>query len=80
MTHNGRFSVLGLAKKEFLSPHFTDLTTGDPKHVITNPDDKGQAELSADTDGEAIKVRIDGQYLTQALKACVGFDDIEQDM
>ena len=44
---------------------------GDGKIVMANPDDKGQAELVADTDGE-VKVRIDGQYLAQALKACGG--------
>jgi len=43
----------------------------DSKLVMVNPDDKGQAELVADTDGE-VKVRIDGQYLAQALKACGG--------
>jgi len=46
-----------------------DLTIGDGKIVMANPDDKGQAELVADTDGEG-KVRVDGQYLAQALKAC----------
>ena len=48
-----------------------DLTIGDGKVVMANPDDKGQAELTADTDGE-VKVRLDGQYLAQALKACGG--------
>ena len=48
-----------------------DLTIGDGKVVMANPDDKGQAELVADTDGE-VKVRIDGSYLAQALKACGG--------
>jgi len=48
-----------------------DVTIGDGKVVMANPDDKGQAELVADTDGE-VKVRIDGQYLAQALKACGG--------
>ena len=48
-----------------------DITIGDGKVVMANPDDKGQAELVADTDGE-VKVRIDGQYLAQALKACGG--------
>ena len=38
---------------------------------MANPDDKGQAELSADTDGQG-KVRIDGQYLAEALRACGG--------
>jgi len=48
-----------------------DLAIGDGKIVMANPDDKGQAELVADTDGE-VKVRVDGQYLAQALKACGG--------
>lgn len=43
---------------------------------MANPDDKGQAELPADTDGEG-KVRIDGQYLAQALKACVGMAEFK---
>jgi DNA polymerase-3 subunit beta len=51
-----------------------DLTIGDGKVVMANPDDKGQAELPADTDGE-VKVRVDGQYLAQALKACGGMVD-----
>jgi DNA polymerase-3 subunit beta len=48
-----------------------DLTIGDGKVVMANPDDKGQAELTADTTGQG-KVRIDGQYLAEALKACGG--------
>ena len=48
-----------------------DLTIGDGKIVMANPDDKGQAELLADTDGQG-KVRLDGQYLAEALKACGG--------
>jgi len=48
-----------------------DLTIGDGKIVMANPDDKGQAELVADTNGQG-KVRIDGGYLAQALKACGG--------
>ncbi len=54
-----------------------DLTIGDGKIVMANPDDKGQAELIADTDGEVIKVRVDGSYLTQALKACGGMVDFK---
>jgi len=38
---------------------------------MANPDDKGQAELVADTDGE-VKIRLDGSYIAQALKACGG--------
>ncbi len=48
-----------------------DLTIGNGKVVMANPDDKGQAELVADTDGE-VKVRLDGSYIAEALKACGG--------
>ena len=51
-----------------------DLTIGDSKVVMANPDSTGQAELPADTDGQGF-VRIDGGYLTQALKACGGMVD-----
>jgi len=53
-----------------------DLTVDDGKIVMANPDDKGQAELVADTDGE-VKIRVDGQYLAQALKACGGMVDFK---
>jgi len=46
-----------------------DLTIGDGKLVMANPDDKGQADIPADTEGQGF-VRIDGQYLAEALKAC----------
>ena len=48
-----------------------DLTIGDGKIVMANPDEKGQAELVADTDGDG-RVRVDGQYLADVLKACGG--------
>jgi DNA polymerase-3 subunit beta len=51
-----------------------DLTIGDGKIVLSNPDDKGQTELSADTGGES-KVRVDGSYLVSVLKACGGMVD-----
>jgi len=53
-----------------------DLTIGDGKIVLANPDDKGQAELVADIEGQ-VKVRLDGQYLAQALKACGGMVDLK---
>jgi len=53
-----------------------DLTIGDGKLVMANPDDKGQAELTADTDGQG-KVRIDGGYLASVLKACGGMVDFK---
>jgi len=51
-----------------------DLTIGDGKVVMANPDDKGQTEVVADTEGQG-KVRIDGSYLIQALRACGGMVD-----
>jgi len=51
-----------------------DLTIGDGKIVMANPDDKGQAELVADTIGEGT-IRIDGSYLASILKACGGMVD-----
>ena len=54
-----------------------DLTIGDGKIVMANPDDKGQAELVADTDGEAIKIRLDGGYLADALRACGGMPELK---
>jgi DNA polymerase-3 subunit beta len=53
-----------------------DLTIGDGKLVMANPDDKGQAELPADTDGQGF-ARIDGKYLADALKACGGMVDFK---
>ncbi len=43
---------------------------------MANTDDKGQAELSADTDGQGF-VRIDGQYFADALKACGGMAELK---
>jgi DNA polymerase-3 subunit beta len=53
-----------------------DLAIGDGKIVLSNPDDKGQTELSADTEGES-KVRLDGSYLVSVLKACGGMVDFK---
>jgi DNA polymerase-3 subunit beta len=53
-----------------------DLTVSEGKLVMSNPDDKGQTELSADTEGEG-KVRVDGSYLVGVLKACGGMVDFK---
>jgi len=53
-----------------------DLTISNGKIVLANPDDRGQADIVADTDGEGF-VRIDGQYLANALKACGGMVDFK---
>jgi DNA polymerase III sliding clamp (beta) subunit (PCNA family) len=51
-----------------------DLAIGEGKLVMANPDDKGYADVVADTDGQGF-VRIDGKYLAEALKAFGGMVD-----
>jgi DNA polymerase-3 subunit beta len=53
-----------------------DLTIGEGKVTMANPDEKGEAIVPADTDGQGY-VRIDGKYLAQALKACGGMVDFK---
>ena len=53
-----------------------DLVIGDGKVVMAEPDNKGQAELPADTTGQG-KVRVDGGYLASALKACGGMAELK---
>ena len=45
--------------------------------VMANTDDKGQTTIPADIEGKPVKVRIDGSYLAQALKACGGMVDFK---
>jgi len=45
--------------------------------MLTSPDDKGRAVMPADIEGEVNKVRIDGKYLTAALRACSGMVDLK---
>ena len=54
-----------------------DLTLDNGNIVMTSPDDKGQVVIPASIEGGAIKVRIDGGYLAQALKACGGMVDFK---
>jgi len=53
-----------------------DLTIGNGRVIMSNPDDRGQAEIPADTQGEG-KVRIDGSYLADALRACGGMVELK---
>jgi len=53
-----------------------DLTIGNGKVILSNPDDKGQAEMPADTDGK-VNIRLNGRYLTQALRACGGMVELK---
>jgi DNA polymerase-3 subunit beta len=51
-----------------------DLTISDNGIVLTDPDDKGQTEIAADTSGEGF-VRVNGSYLAGVLKAGKGMVD-----
>ena len=44
---------------------------------MSSPDDKGQVSIPADIEGNPVRVRIDGGYLTEALKACGGMVDFK---
>jgi len=44
---------------------------------MANSEDKGQTAIPADIEGKPVKVRIDGSYLAQALKACGGMVDFK---
>jgi DNA polymerase-3 subunit beta len=52
-----------------------DLTIGDGMITMADPDDKGQAEIPADTMGQGF-VRIDGKYFAEALRACGGMAEL----
>ena len=54
-----------------------DLTLENGMVILSSPDDKGQAVIPADIEGEAIKVRLDGKYLADALRACGGMVDFK---
>ncbi|MHA6710995.1 hypothetical protein [Dehalococcoides mccartyi] len=53
-----------------------DLTIGNGKLTMSSPDDKGLAEIPADTQGEG-KIRLDGSYLADALRACGGMVELK---
>jgi len=53
-----------------------DLTIGNGKVILSNPDDKGLTEMPADTEG-SISIRLNGRYLTQALKATGGMAELK---
>jgi DNA polymerase III sliding clamp (beta) subunit (PCNA family) len=54
-----------------------DITLDNGTMVLANTEDKGQAVIPADIEGKPVKVRIDGSYLAQALKACGGMVDFK---
>jgi DNA polymerase III subunit beta len=53
-----------------------DLTITDGKLTLSCPDDKGIAEIAADTQGE-VRIRLDGSYLADALRACGGMVELK---
>jgi len=54
-----------------------DITLDNGLVMLSSPDDKGRAVMPADIEGEVNKVRIDGKYLADALKACDGMVDLK---
>ena len=54
-----------------------DLTIGEGKIEMADSERIGQAEVKADTEGETVKVRLAGGYLTEALRACGGMVDLQ---
>jgi DNA polymerase-3 subunit beta len=51
-----------------------DLNISNGMVTLSSPDDNGQSEMPADTEGE-VKIRVDGGYLASALRACGGMVD-----
>ena len=45
--------------------------------VMSSPDDKGEVAMPADIEGGEVRVRLDGAYLAEALKACGGMVDFK---
>ena len=56
--------------------HAVDLIAGDGKVILTSPDEKGQTEIPADTQGE-VRIGVNGKYLAEALKACGGMVELK---
>jgi len=54
-----------------------DITLDNGLVMLSSPDDKGRAVMPADIEGEANKVRLDGKYFADALKACSGMVDFK---
>jgi hypothetical protein len=54
-----------------------DLTFDNGMVILSSPDDKGQAVMPADIEGEVNKVRLDGKFLADALRACSGMVELK---
>ena len=53
-----------------------DLAFANGELTMSSPDDKGQADIAADTQGEG-KIRLEGSYLADALRACGGMVELK---
>jgi DNA polymerase-3 subunit beta len=53
-----------------------DLAIGNGKMVMSSPDEKGQTEIAAETQGEG-RIRLSGSYLADALRACGGMVELK---
>jgi hypothetical protein len=54
-----------------------DLTFDNGMVMLSSPDGKGRAVMPADIEGEVNKVRLDGKYLADALRACSGMVELK---
>jgi len=53
-----------------------DLKVTDGKLTVSSPDEKGTAEIAAETQGEG-RIRLEGSYLADALRACGGMVELK---
>jgi hypothetical protein len=54
-----------------------DITLDNGFVVMANSEDKGQTAIPADIEGKPGRVRLEGKYLAEALKACGGMVDFK---
>lgn len=54
-----------------------DLTLDNGYICLDVADDKGHSAIPADIEGKPLKIRLDGNYLVQALKACGGMVELK---
>jgi hypothetical protein len=54
-----------------------DITLDNGFVVMANSEDKGHTTIPADIEGKPVKVRLEGKYLAEALKACGGMVDFK---
>jgi len=70
-------AIRSLKVLAFSKSYPIDLSLDNGYVVMANSDNKGQTAIPADIEGKPVKVRVDGGYLAQALKACGGMVDLK---